>query len=547
MHSASAVTFYRTAFCRRVVGRLSAVVAAAVMLTCAAPDAAHADVTAFKQAVAEGAARDETLSAYYRANDYAGIWTGATDQERQRRQALMQAISDSAAHGLPAARYDAEGLMAMMRTARTPRDLGQVEVEMSRTFLRLARDMQTGLLIPSQVDSGMVRDVPYRAPASYLNNFTNGNPRGFFRALPPKSGEYARLMREKTRLERQITVGGWGPKVPASALKPGQSGTAVVALRDRLVIMGYLQRSASGVYDVKMQQAVQQFQDSHGLEADGTAGAATITAINTSVEQRLTSVMVAMERERWLNMPRGQRHILVNLTDFSARIFDNDKLTFETRAVIGKNLSTHRSPEFSDEMEYMEINPVWNVPRSITVSEYLPQMQRNRGAAGHLRLFNSRGQEVSRANVNFSAYNARTFPFDLKQPPSSRNALGLVKFMFPNKYNIYLHDTPTKSLFERTTRAFSHGCIRLQQPFDFAYTLLAMQEDDPKAFFDARLKTGQQQQVMLEKKVPVHIIYRTAFTQAKGHTQYRDDVYGRDALIWQALQKAGVSLNSVQG
>jgi murein L,D-transpeptidase YcbB/YkuD len=382
---------------------------------------------------------------------------------------------------------------------------------------------------------------------SYLTNFTKSTPRGFFRALAPKSGEYARLMREKTRLERQIDAGGWGPTVSASALKPGESGAAVVALRNRLMVMGYLQRSASGVYDVKMQQAVQAFQDAHGLEPDGTAGAATIAEINTPVEDRLASILVAMERERWLNMPRGQRHILVNLTDFSARIFDDDKLTFETRAVIGKNISSQRSPEFSDEMEYMEINPVWNVPRSITVKEYLPQMQRNRGAAGHLKLYNSRGQEVNRANVNFAAYNARNFPFDLKQPPSTRNALGLVKFMFPNPYNIYLHDTPSKSLFERNSRAFSHGCIRLQQPFDFAYALLAKQEDDPKAFFDARLKSGRQQQVRLEKKVPVHIIYRTAFTQAKGPTQYRADIYGRDALIWQALQRVGVSLNSVQG
>jgi murein L,D-transpeptidase YcbB/YkuD len=533
--------------CRMGAGRLLAVIATAAVLATGAPQAARAEVTAFKQAVAEGAARDETLSAFYRANDYAGIWTGPSDEERQRRQALMQAISDSAAHGLPAARYDAPGLMQMMQSARTPRDLGLIEIEMSRTFLRLARDMQTGLLIPSQVDSGIVRDVPYRAPMSYLTNFTKNTPRGFFRALAPKSGEYARLMREKTRLERQIDAGGWGPTVSASALKPGESGAAVVALRNRLMVMGYLQRSASGVYDVKMQQAVQAFQDAHGLEPDGTAGAATIAEINTPVEDRLASILVAMERERWLNMPRGQRHILVNLTDFSARIFDDDKLTFETRAVIGKNISSQRSPEFSDEMEYMEINPVWNVPRSITVKEYLPQMQRNRGAAGHLKLYNSRGQEVNRANVNFAAYNARNFPFDLKQPPSTRNALGLVKFMFPNPYNIYLHDTPSKSLFERNSRAFSHGCIRLQQPFDFAYALLAKQEDDPKAFFDARLKSGRQQQVRLEKKVPVHIIYRTAFTQAKGPTQYRADIYGRDALIWQALQRVGVSLNSVQG
>jgi murein L,D-transpeptidase YcbB/YkuD len=154
---------------------------------------------------------------------------------------------------------------------------------------------------------------------------------------------------------------------------------------------------------------------------------------------------------------------------------------------------------------------------------------------------------VSRGAVNFGAYNARNFPFAIKQPPSERNALGLVKFMFPNKYNIYLHDTPQKALFDMEKRDFSHGCIRLHQPFDFAYALLARQESDPKAFFKSVLNTGRETYVQLEEHVPVHIIYRTAFTQAQGRPQYRGDVYGRDARIWAALEKAGVSLDAPQG
>ena len=521
--------------------------AAIAMLALGAPQDATAGVTAFKQAVAEGAARDDELSAYYRASGYGAIWTGTGEADRVRRQALLQAIDAASAHGLPAQRYDAAGLMQMMQSARTPRDLGAVEIEMSRIFLRLAHDMQTGILTPASIDKGMVRSVPVRSAEDLLNSFAAANPQGFFRGLGPKSGEYARLMREKTRLEAKLATGGWGPSVPAASLAPGQSGAGVVALRNRLMRMGYLERTASGSYDIAMQQAVQQFQQAHGLVPDGTAGAATMTAINTPISQRLPMILVAMERERWLSGPRGKRHILVNLTDFSARIMDDDRLTFETRAVIGKNISTHQSPEFSDEMEYLEINPVWNVPRSITVSEYLPQMQRNRGAAGHLRLYNSRGQEVNRANVNFNAYSARSFPFDLKQPPSTRNALGLVKFMFPNKYNIYLHDTPSKDLFNRNVRAFSHGCIRLQDPFDFAYELLSPQEANPKAFFQRILNTGRQSRVNLEQKVPVHIIYRTATVPAKGPVQYRSDIYGRDAKVWDALQKAGVSLPAHQG
>ncbi len=519
----------------------------ALIMVFAAPHVARAEVTAFKQAVAEAAARDEVLSEFYRAADYQGIWTSDSDADRNRRQALMQAINGATAHGLAVERYAPDALMAQMKAARTPRDLGKVEVAMSRTFLRLARDMQTGMLTPSKIDSDLVRDVPLREPTSYLVNFAKSDPRGFFRSLPPKSAEYARLMKEKTRLELQMSAGGWGATVPANTLAPGATGNAVVALRNRLTAMGFLKRSATNEYDTPLQQAVQQFQAAHGLVADGTAGASTIKEINKGPEDRLAMIMVAMERERWMNMPLGKRHIKVNLADFTTRIYDEGQVTFQTRAVVGKNTSDRRSPEFSDEMDHMEINPVWNVPRSIAVGEYLPQMQRNRNAAGHLKLYNARGQQVSRANINFGAYNARTFPFNLKQPPSNSNALGLVKFMFPNRYNIYLHDTPAKNLFSREVRAYSHGCIRLADPFDFAYALLAKQEADPKTFFHTILDSKRQTRVNLDKKVPVHIMYRTAFTSAKGHTQYRPDIYGRDGRIWAALRAAGVSLPAQQG
>jgi murein L,D-transpeptidase YcbB/YkuD len=392
-----------------------------------------------------------------------------------------------------------------------------------------------------------VRNIPYRDRLSYLVNFAKSNPHRFFRALPPRTNEYARLMKEKMRLERLLASGGWGPRVPGGALKPGATGSAVVALRNRLIAMGFMGRSATQSYDADIQSAVQQFQLAHGLATDGVAGASTLEELNTPVEDRLKSVLVAMERERWLNQPRGSRHVLVNITDFSARIIDNDTVTFETRSVVGATASDRRTPEFSDVMEHMVINPTWHVPRSIAVKEYLPMLKRNRNAVSHLRLVDARGRTVSRSAVNFSNYTARTFPFNIKQPPSRRNALGLVKFMFPNKHNIYLHDTPAKNLFSREVRAYSHGCIRLHEPFDFAYTLLARQTDDPKGFFQAKLATGTETVVPLDQPVPVHLIYRTAFTRAKGHMQYRRDIYDRDARIWTALSRAGVVLRAVQG
>ncbi len=505
----------------------------------------HAQSAAIKQAIAEASVGDDDIAAFYRETNFEPIWLGRGKNKR-RLQALFEALETSGNHGLPTSSYNIEGLRNDIANASTARQAGSVEVAISETFLKYARDLQTGVLVPRRVDSLIVREIPYRNRMSYLTAVVKSSPRPFFRALAPQTQEYNRLFAVKADLERQIGLGDWGQKVPG-ALKPGASGNSVAILRNRLQAMGYLGRSATTTYDASIQQAIQVFQTDHGLTADGVAGPATIDEINKSAAERLASVVVAMERERWLNKERGARHVLVNLTDFTAKIIDNDKVTFETRSVVGANTSDRRTPEFSDVMEHMVINPTWNVPRSITVKEYLPMLQKNPNAVGHLNLIDNRGRVVPRSAVNFAQYTGKTFPFALKEPPSQGNALGLVKFMFPNPYNIYLHDTPAKSLFGREVRAYSHGCVRLHQPFDFAYALLAKQESDPQGYFQSILSTGRETTVPLKEAVPVHIIYRTAFTSAKGHVQYRRDVYGRDAAIWSALQQRGVVLRAIQG
>ncbi|MBQ0767259.1 MAG: L,D-transpeptidase family protein [Sulfitobacter litoralis] len=530
---------------RRLTGFLGAAATALTLLT--APQPVFAQVTAFKQAVAEAAARDEDIAAYYRTHGYAPIWTEANDTQRARRAALMSAIRAADLHGLPVARYDPQGLMETLKAAQTPRDRGLAEVEMTRVFLQYARDLQTGVLVPSRIDPSIVREVPYRDRQTTLTDFIAADPTPFLRNLRPNTMEYNALMREKLRMEQLLSQGGWGPAVPASSLKPGAQGAQVVALRNRLMSMGYLKRSNVMTYDATLQDAVLSFQKDHGLNEDGVAGPSTMAEINKTVETRLQSVIVAMERERWLNKERGARHILVNIPAFTASVVDNGLVTFETRTVVGANESDRLTPEFSDVMEYIVINPTWTVPRSIVTKEYLPSMKRNPNAAGHIDLIDGRGRIVSRGSVNFSRYTERTFPYGMRQKPGRSNALGLVKFIFPNKYNIYLHDTPSKSLFSRDVRAFSHGCVRLADPFDFAYTLLAAQTADPVGYFKRQLATGRETFVHLDKELPVHLIYRTAFTTPRGHTQYRADIYGRDGRIWDALSKAGVALGAVQG
>jgi murein L,D-transpeptidase YcbB/YkuD len=429
----------------------------------------------------------------------------------------------------------------------TPYDQGVAEVELSQAFLRLASDLNGGMLLPSDVDPHIKREVLKADPLAVMTVFPEEDPTSFLRGLAPATPEYARLLSEKMRLERVIRRGDWGNPVPADPLEPGQGGAAVVALRDRLIDMGWLAPTASARYDDNLTEAVRRFQAAHGLMDDGVAGEGTLAEVNVSAADRLRSVLVALERERWNAAPRGARHVWVNLPDYSACIVDNDVVTFRSRAVIGDTEDTHQTPEFSDQMEFMVVNPSWFVPRSIITREYLPALQQDPNAHSYLRITDSSGRVVDRSSINFGAYSASSFPYSMHQPPSDNNALGIVKFMFPNPWNIYLHDTQAKDLFNRETRAFSHGCIRLQRPQEFGYHLLARQTSDPRGLFDGKVASGEETRVNLDQPIPVHLEYRTAFTNVRGGLQFRRDIYGRDGRIWAALEAEGVEAAPLQG
>jgi len=508
------------------------------VLTVVGPSAVVAQTfPAFRQALAEGVAENRALSSFYRDHGYDPVWTGA--DHASRRTALVSALSRAEEHGLPAARYDLPGLLATFNAVETERDRGFVEARASLAFLQYARDISSGVLDPSSVIPDIVRELPRPDPEQLMSDFLTAEPVSFIRNLAPSSPEYARLFHAKRELDATIARGGWGPLVQAGSLRPGEGGPAVIALRNRLIAMGYMPRVATARYDGIMQRAVQEFQEAHGIDADGVAGNATIREINVGPEVRLRNIVVALERERWLNIPRGDRHIWVNLTDFTARIVDFDQVTFETRSVVGSR--ANQTPEFSDEMDHLEINPDWTLPRSI-VAEYWGAL--SSGGATHLNLVDGQGNVVPREFVDMAAYSPTTLPFNVRQPPGPGNPLGEVKFMFPNPYAIYLHDTPSRSLFGRTVRAFSHGCVRLQDPRDFAYHLLAAQEADPVAYYNRIRQSRQETNVYLLTPIPVHLVYRTAFTSVTGRMNYRDDIYGRDARLYDALIRAGVEVGA---
>lgn len=535
------MTIFKRTFRLSAAGSTLAMVAALAL-----PVMAQEFPSPFIQVVAAQASYDDAVAAYYRDHAYAPIWTDAASTKR--RAALFSALAKAGDHALPVARYDVTGLEALLAGARTEGDRARAEVALTRAFLAYASDVKTGILTPKDLDPGLVREIVRPDPVVLLTALVTGDPAQVLRDLAPKAPQYAQLMRAKLALSGKIAAGGWGPVVQAKSVSLGDTGAQVVALRNRLVAMDYLTPTASQTFDPAMQAAVLRFQVDHGIEATGTATAFTLAEMNIAPQARMESIVVAMERMRWMgDAPLGDRHIWVNLPDFTAKVVDHGKVTFETRAVIGKNILAQHTPEFSDVMEHMVINPSWGVPRSIIVNEYLPLLQANRNAVSHLQVIDSRGRVVPRGSVNFAGYSGRTFPYGLRQPPSDGNALGLVKFMFPNQYNIYLHDTPAKGLFSQEVRAYSHGCIRLADPFDFAYALLAAQTDDPKGTFEGFLKSGRESTVKLDTQVPVHLVYFTGFPGAKGQMTYRRDIYGRDAMLFDALTAAGVAMPGVSG
>ena len=529
-----------------VLGSVALPAAAQQVLQLATQSTPTEQSRAFATAIAEAAADDEAIAGFYRDRSYAPFWTDASDSAR--RSALLQALAGAGAHGLPTQRYDPDRLIAAVRAARTEGDRGRVEVAMTRALLDYARDVQTGALVPAKIDPMIKREVPVHDRRANLNAFAAAaSPAAFLRALPPASQEYAQLVKAHFLLQNAVETGAWGPEVPASSLEPGATGPDFIALRDRLVAQGYLAPNALASYDARVTRAVRSFQADHGLNADGVAGESTIRELNIGPEMRLRSLLVAMERERWLNVDRGKRHIWVNLADFTAKIVDDGRVTFSTRAVVGERGGDKTTPEFSHLMTYMEVNPDWTVPPGIIRRDYLPRLQANPNALGHLIITDRRGRVVKRGSVDFSAYSASNFPFSLRQAPGDGNALGKVKFMFPNPYSIYLHDTPHKELFVEEVRDFSNGCIRLADPMDFAFALLARQEADPKKAFHDVLDTGRQERIILKEPIPVHLEYRTAFTDSRGRLQYRRDVYGRDAHIYAALVKAGLAGGGEEG
>jgi len=276
----------------------------------------------------------------------------------------------------------------------------------------------------------------------------------------------------------------------------------------------------------------------HGLDVDGVVGSATLDALNVPVEKRVRQLIVNMERWRWLPQDLGKRYILVNIADFELDVVENSQPLMTMRVIVGRDY--RRTPVFSDNMTYLVLSPYWHVPTAIAVQDILPKIQQEPGylAKQNIRVFRGWGaetREIDPRTVNWSHVTAANFSYRLRQEPGPMNALGRVKFMFPNKFNVYLHDTPAQELFAKPERTFSSGCIRIEKPIELAEYLL---QSDAKwtrekilAVADKRIE----QTVRLPEPMPIHLLYWTAWADEDRTVQFRADVYARDGKLYEAL------------
>jgi murein L,D-transpeptidase YcbB/YkuD len=329
----------------------------------------------------------------------------------------------------------------------------------------------------------------------------------------PHNEQYKQVRKELMRLYKIEKNGGWGQiNADAKAYRTGDSSAAIRQLKTRLRISGdYRSADESALFTPELKTAVERHQKRFGLTVDGVVGSRTLQTLNTPVAERIKQLLVNMERMRWMPPQREGRLLMANIPEFRLHVYEGREQAFSMKIVVGK--AANRTVVFNDQLKHVVFSPYWNIPRSIVRGEILPAMRRNPNYLAR----NNMEQTGTRGGLPV-----------IRQKPGGSNALGRVKFLFPNSYNIYFHDTPAKSLFDQTRRAFSHGCIRLAEPKKLAAYLLSHREEwTDKRITDAMF-AGREKWVTLEEPVPVAIVYFTAWVDADGVLNYRDDIYGHD-------------------
>ncbi len=487
----------------------------------------------------------------YKAVNYAPVWVRDGQASPQALAVIAELVS-SQKRGLIPEDYDAsrwpQRLSALKAASGNPDTLARFDAALTVCAMRYISDLHGGRVNPKRSEfSVMIDQQKYDLPRFLAQKILAAN--NVPEVLSTVEPQYTGYKRTEVALQTYLSLASQDHDAPLPDVKNdlgiGEAYAGIAQLTQHLRLRGDLPQSAvvdtnSGVFDGQLVEAVKHFQSRHGLQADGILGKETLRDLNTPLSDRVLQLEDALERWRWL--PAGYPHlpIVVNIPEFLLRTFESDhKIAMRMEVVVGKKLA--QTPVFAKEMQYIVFRPYWNVPRDITIAEVVPDIRKNSRYLAHenLEITDQAGRVVTTGAVSANILaQLRSGKLLVRQRPGPTNSLGLVKFIFPNEQDVYLHSTPAPELFSQARRDFSHGCIRVEKPVELAAWLLQDQPKWTQESISAAMNSGpNNQQVKLTSPVPVVIVYVTAVVEENGEVYFFDDIYGHDRLLNARLAK----------
>jgi murein L,D-transpeptidase YcbB/YkuD len=471
------------------------------------------------------------LREFYIENEYIPVWVDIKGP-LPKAMVLRKTLENADVEGLDPQTYAVETLTKLW-PSRDPAKMAQLELQLTNALLAYGVDVSYGRLDPKLIDPLWYIERPAAEPLALLRaTVTNEDMNAALQALPPSQPGYKRLRDALARYQQIARNGGWPPLAEGPLLEFGSYHREVTFLRRRLQLEGDLVLSPirdEEYFDRVVEHAVERFQVRYGLKMDGIVGPATRAAMNIPVTQRIELIKLNMERWRWLPRQLGQRYIMVNTAGFTLAAIENQQTQFTMWVIIGK--PDWQTPVLNGMLDTLVFNPYWTVPRKIALDELIPQQRRNPNFFRQLglRVYRS-GKELDPRNIDWRKVDKDHFPYLLRQDPGPKNPLGRIKFLFSNKLQIYLHDTPRQSLFNHPTRAFSHGCVRVEDPLRLANFVLGTDafwnEDKIKAMMAG--DNNMEVKVQVPQPLPIYLVYWTAWVEEDGGAFFRPDIYERD-------------------
>jgi murein L,D-transpeptidase YcbB/YkuD len=460
---------------------------------------------------------------------------------KQQVESLFEVVNDSYLEGLDPDDYHSDQVRAALSAfttidALSPAQRADYDIMLTDTVFRLGYHLRFGKLDPEALDPdwNLNREFVNEDPVKTIQDAIDSRSmREFAAKVIPRHPIYDGFKRALAEYRAIAANGGWPTVPPGQTLKPGMTDTRVPTLARRLAVTRDLDPAAVDAaatsYDGAVVAGVRHFQERHGLTPDGAIGPATLAALNVPVAARVDQIRANLERARWVLYDPRSDFIVVNIAGFQAYAIRRGEIAWRSRVVVGKPYT--KTPVFSANMTYAVVNPTWTIPLNIARNETIPALRRNPGylAAHNMDAFAAGGKAVDPAKVDWSKANATQYRF--VQRPGPDNALGFMKFMFPNGHDVYLHDTPSRNLFERDARAFSHGCIRVDDIHGLAELLFGWNRDK----LDAAIATGKTQTVLLDKPLLVMVLYWTVQSDDDGGVTFFPDIYARDPAVIAAL------------